>query len=102
MDENDAHKMRKLEGQLLNTVGKSYNLNYRMTNRYNQHIWVNSRGKTYAGEDGKVAYVLGRISTQFSQERPMPSEGFHHPELKQAHKRMCDTQEQGFFDACRY
>lgn len=89
MDPSDRPRLIGIAGEMLIAPGQSYNVNYRMRNRYGQRVWVNSRGRTYADENGAPAYVLGRISAQFDSYRAdMVPQGFHRKGLKAELKRV--------------
>lgn len=97
MDRGDAEKMQKLQGELLAAGGQNYNLNYRVTTRFGQHIWVNSRGRTYADASGKVWQVVGRISPQSPVgEINSLADGFHREELLRELGRLQSGGEDGY------
>lgn len=97
MDRSDAEKMRKLQADMLSGGAQSYNVNYRVTTRYGQHIWVNSCGRSYADASGKVTQVVGRISPQSPvSEINSMADGFHRKELLRELGRLQRCGENGY------
>lgn len=60
----DLGKVNAINRELINHSRKSYNINYRIEDPKGRFIWINSRGKAHYDEQGKLQYILGRISRQ--------------------------------------
>lgn len=62
VDPHDIYRLMKAMSDLTSRKSNSYNLNYRVKNASGQRNWINSRGSTYYGDKGQLAYALGRLS----------------------------------------
>lgn len=60
----DLGKVNTIIRALVNHSRKSYNLNYRIEDPKGRIVWINSRGRAYYDEQGKIQYILGRIARQ--------------------------------------
>ena len=63
VDDRDVSRLKRVVEDLLNGRLKSYSFNYRVKNCCGESVWINSRGKAFPNEKGKIAYALGRLSS---------------------------------------
>ena len=68
VDDRDVSRLKRVVEDLLNGRLKSYSFNYRVKNCCGESVWINSRGKAFQNEKGKIAYALGRLSSGAARE----------------------------------
>ncbi len=79
VDDRDICRLKQITEDLVSGRVCAYNFNYRVKGKKGKCHWINSRGRAYSGEDGRLSYVLGRLSCS-SGGKPM--EIFNIQELK--------------------
>ena len=83
MDPGDMPRLEAAFADLFAGRRLSYNLSYRVRSRNGRNIWINSRGKGHVGPDGKLDYVLGRVSDGGFSDRDISlGKTFHTGALK--------------------
>lgn len=74
VDERDRPRLQKVLDDLLNGRSERYTFNYRVKKCHGESIWINSRGKAYRDEKGRIRYILGRLSSGvFREEEKLES-----------------------------
>lgn len=69
IEPSDARKVLRISRKVLDGTMKTYDLTYRIIDRYGQSVWVNSRGKYCLDSDSQTEYVLGSISRRDEYDR---------------------------------
>ena len=83
VDPGDMPRLEAAFADLFAGRRLSYNLSYRVRSRNGRNIWINSRGKGHVGPDGKLDYVLGRVSDGGFSDRDISlGKTFHTGALK--------------------
>ena len=60
--DKDLPALKEDLGQVERGNIKSHNLEYRIIDREGNRIWINCRGKSQLGQDGRPQFMIGRIS----------------------------------------
>ena len=96
VDMRDIARLESIFQDLLAKKYDTYDLYYRAVDRNGELLWINSRGKCFAGPDGRPLYVLGRLSRAVPAELPSSASDFQIAELKKETRKLLSGIKDGF------